>query len=63
MLRVRMSDGPRKGQIVEVSCEAGWAMLKDGRATDPRTEVQPPPVIAEVKPVQQVQRARRGDRR
>lgn len=48
MLRLRFTDGPRKGEIAEISPEAGWAMLKDGRATDPRFEVPTPAPVAEV---------------
>ena len=67
MLRVRLEDGPRKGEIVEVACDAGLAMLADGRATDPRiptpstpTEVSARPVVEEVKPANAT---RRGNRR
>jgi len=48
MLRIRFADGPRKGQIAEVDPAAGWAMLADGRATDPRFEAQLPIAAAEV---------------
>jgi hypothetical protein len=67
MLRVRLEDGPRKGEIVEVACDAGWAMLADGRASDPRvptpsspSEVSAPSVVVEVKPANA---PRRGNRR
>jgi hypothetical protein len=65
MLRIRFADGPRKGEIAEVSCEAGWAMLKDGRATDPRfdapvAEVAATPANPEPKAVTT---AKRGGRR
>jgi hypothetical protein len=48
MLRIRFTDGPRKGEIAFVDPAAGWAMLADGRATDPRLEAPLPAMVAEV---------------